>query len=213
MAVTLENTIQKLVGVYGQLDPAIIPDFNPPATKSDIDKAQLALDVTFPPELVEFLSIHNGQRNPGRKPNWALPGLVYHDGDPQSYGIGRSSKAWINDLSSIVKFTEYDRSDFDDYGFTDDDHDYPTHGPAKFHRNFIAITRTESADKLMMDLEPTKGGHVGQIVMVATQPFTVSVIARSLTDLFQRIITSAEENRLEYVPSINAWHEFKDPRN
>lgn len=207
----LKETIEKLISLYGRLDPAIIPDFNPPATKSDIDKAQRALDVTFPSELVEFLLVHNGQRNPGRKPNWALPCLIYHDGDEKSYGIGRSSKAWLNDLSGIVKFTEYDRLDYDEYGFADDDHDYPMHGPAKYHRNFLAITRTENADKLMIDLEPTEGGQVGQIVMATTQPFTVSVIANSLTDLFQRVITSVEENRLKYEADIDSWHELKDP--
>ncbi|MEM7475662.1 MAG: SMI1/KNR4 family protein [Planctomycetota bacterium] len=210
---TMKNTIKDLIGAYSRLDPPIIPDLNPAATKTDINKAQRALDVKFPDELVDFLSIHNGQRNPGRSPNWALPGLIYHDGDASSYGIGRSSKAWLNDLKSMVQFTEYDRSNYDEYGFTDDDHNYPTYGPAKYHRNFIAITRTEGADKLMMDLEPTKGGHFGQIVMVATQPFIVSVIANSLADLFQRVITSVEENRLKYEADINSWHELKNPRD
>lgn len=187
------------------LSPSFSPGFAPPADMSAIQGAEKKLALSFPGDLVDFLLIANGQREPGMEPNPVLPCLRFMDGEDITC---TTSAAWLNGVSDIVGITECLRSEYDE--LAECANDFAIYGPAKYHRNVIGFTTTENSDCLVIDLSPTTGGEVGQITMVRTQPFVIAVIAPSLASLLQSVLNGYQTGRFHYDNGWASWIE-SDP--
>ena len=199
---SIARTIARLSKVTATLEPPFDPGFCPPAELEVIRSTESELGVTFPAELIEFLLAANGQTEPGMNPNPVLPCLRFRSG---SDIMCTSSATWLNGVSDIVDITQCLRSEYDELEICRDE--FVVHGPAKYHRNVIGITTTENSDSLVLDLEPTSGGVVGQVVMVRTQPFEIAVIAPCFASLLEYVLDGYQTGRFLYDPKWSSWIE------
>ncbi len=72
-------------------------------------------------------------------------------------------------------------------------------GPVVFHRQFIEFTASENSDNLVVDLQPSHGGTVGQVVMMRTQPCQLGVLAPIIGEFLDLIIDGFLQGR--YLPN------------
>jgi cell wall assembly regulator SMI1 len=125
-------------------NPALFADLNPPASDADIQKLEKQLGVDLPTDFVEFLKVHDGQRC---KAGWLFS-------DSEFLSSQRILDEW-----SIWK----DLLDSGDFGGTE-----PKPGtgirPMWWSPKWIPFTYNGAGDHLCLDLDPSSGGRVGQII-------------------------------------------------
>lgn len=95
----------------------------------------------------------------------------------------------------MIEMTEACR---DEYEELKDDGPFEVVGPASYHDQAIAFMQTDDANSLVLDLKPERGGEVGQVVMVSTQPYQIAVLAPSLGSFLQLLIDGYASGRFRH---------------
>jgi cell wall assembly regulator SMI1/predicted DNA-binding WGR domain protein len=146
--------------------PSVLDGFNAPAKADEIKAAEkaLALGRTLPEEYTRFLTIHDGQ-------------------EEFSPMIGTCSLFSAADLEE-----EYENMavafDMEDEGTIDEKLAGKGVRPVQYSKRWIPIGRSaRGRDFLCLDLDPAKGGNVGQIIRVACDVDDRPLVARSFADL------------------------------
>ncbi len=57
----MKNLLQNYLAEVQKLSPSLVPRLNPPATMSEIESAEIQLNLCFPEDLRELLLCANGQ--------------------------------------------------------------------------------------------------------------------------------------------------------
>lgn len=206
----MRELMTDLIRVFGSLDPPLNPCFLPPALASDIADAQAELGLSFPDDLKNLLLSTNGQVlggngffYPPEEVDPVFPAIRFRPGE-----LGTTSSTWLNGAQAIVSTTESARQ-----WYRELKHDGPfeTHGPAYYHDQVISFTTTENSDSLVIDLQPAPGGHVGQVVMVRTQPFQLAVLAPSLTSFLTLVLEGYKSGRFRFGANPPFLDDWEDP--
>ena len=201
----LSNVIEELAATLAELTPPVNVQFRTPASESEIAEAESAIGLSFPADLVAVLRNANGQHEPGMHDNPLFPCLRFRDPLPEGGHMSSfTSHTWLNGTDEIVEMTNYHRAEYEELDCSEA---FVSYGPAKYHPNVIAITTTENADSLVLDMEPTTGGTVGQVVCVCTQPFEVAVIEPSLQALLERILKGYKFGQMQFDTDWPVWAE------
>lgn len=192
----IAKRIARLLEVQTRLSPPLISGLNPPADKEDISRAEQELGIEFPSDLCELLLCANGQPYMTEGVSPIFPGHRFAETGWQ----GRASYGWLLSLDEIVERVKWFREQYDEFGESSDE-PFELIGPVVFHRQFIEFTASENSDNLVVDLQPSHGGTVGQVVMMRTQPCQLAVLAPSLSEFLDLIIDGFQQGR--YLPNCH----------
>lgn len=179
----IAQKISRLLEVQSTLKPLYKAILNPPATLGDVRKAESELQVEFPSDLVELLLFANGQPYDKELTSPIFPGVRFANIGWRS----RASYGWLMSLDEIVERVKWTRQEFEECDELPDE-PFELTGPVCYHNRFIDFTASENSDNLVVDLMPTAGGSIGQVVMMSTQPCHLGVLAPSIGDFFDIVI-------------------------
>ena len=179
----------ELSRVLSSLNPPVRPQFQPSASTDSIRQAEEKLGLCFPEELKSLLSCHNGQL--------AYTGEAYADPVIPSLRqpTGIHSYYWLAGIDEIVENTLHLRSEYEECW---KDEEFTVIGPSRNHDKFVVFTVTENADWLLLDLEPSSDGKVGQVVMQCTQPCELIVVADSVASFIQLLVDGYKSERFKF---------------
>jgi cell wall assembly regulator SMI1 len=156
--------------------PHLLETFAPPATDEAVTTAEKKLGVQLPKEWVELLRLHDGQE-PGA-PMIATCSLLPLE-------EVASEHAHLVDL-------------FRDAGPVDESAVDAGIKKLAFSAGWIPIGRSaRGRDILCLDLDPDRGGKVGQIVLVAVDDDARNLVATSVSDLLGQYFEAAQNGELE----------------
>lgn len=150
-------------------NPEEIPSrLNPAASDEDMLALEAALDVKLPEDFVESLKVHNGQ-----------PSIAgdFFDGDGllAVEDILSEWSAW----KELVTSGDFDECTSEpDEGIKDD----------WYNLNWIPFTSNGGGDHLCLDLDPTDGGTVGQVIRVWHDDDRRTLVARSFREWLHRFV-------------------------
>ena len=189
--------------VIQTLAPPIQASWNPPASTEEIIAAQDKLGIEFPDELKELLRCAGGQPYPQIMCDPIFPSIRFRGGE-----LGRTGYAWLAPLDRIVERGLLFRDEFKDIMVdVAAGAEVELIGPVSLHTNVIDLTETDGALTLCLDLSPEKGGKVGQVIHLSTQPLQVAVIANSLTSFILTVLDGYLSHRFHVKGKRFVWRE------
>jgi|JI9StandDraft_1071089.scaffolds.fasta_scaffold03065_15 cell wall assembly regulator SMI1 len=186
----ISDQLKTLLKIHASLTPPLISLLNPPASEVDIRAAENELQIDFPSELKELLLFANGQPYLSEELSPFVPGFRFADIGWR----GRASYGWLLSIEDIVSWVQHKRDLYPTY-LESTDETFETTGPVQFHDRFIDFTASENSDNLLLDMNPAPGGHVGQVVMMNTQPCHLAVLAPSLGVFLDMLIDGFQTGR------------------
>lgn len=169
------------------------------ASFRDIRGVEALLDVEFPLELTDLLLVANGQHR--HKPDGSEADLFFPEfalGSPpirhfSGYGYFCGVEEIL--LETLALREEYQRILDNGEELRLDE----TIGPVRLHQSLLVLSSSWDPTMICMDLAPPAGGEVGQIVAINEQPWVAAVLAPSLTDFFELILTGYESSRFRCI--------------
>lgn len=163
--------------------PDGLADLNPPATDEEIADLQTQLGVTLPPDVIEFLKVHNGQGN-------RAGGLLDNSEFLSTHAIVDQWKVWKGLLDS---------GDFN--GITSN----PEKGIRSdwWNPKWIPITHNGGGDHYCIDLAPADGGVVGQVITMWHDMPEREIQARSMSVWFEKYVSAVLDGQSS-TPKISA---------
>lgn len=157
---------------------------NPGATRQEVTELEERLGCQLPQDYVESCLLHNGQAPAADGTDLILV--------PSGVGGSLLSIEWIAQSYAIYK---------EDKGRNLDRDNVDPVGPVKklyWSPKWIPFTSNGSGDYDCLDLDPEKGGHVGQIITFFNDSDTREVIAPSFTNWLLKIVEEIEEGDIVF---------------
>ena len=196
----MQDLFAALTATFRSLNPPLNPRFRPPANPEEIDAAEAAVGMVFPPQLRELLMCADGQDSPPYPPDPysdpMFPSIEFRQGE-----LGSTPSVWLASAAETAELTRSVRMEYEDLK---EDGPFEVIGPASYHDQMLCFTKTEDASSLCLDFRPEAGGTFGQVVMVSTQPFQVVVLAPDLRSFLAEIVEGFKRGRFHPVP--NAYY-------
>lgn len=156
--------------------PEIMSSLNKGASEREIAEAEEVLGITFPEDVKDSYKRHNGQESGG-------PALMPMGEFLSLSRIQDEWKVWKGLL---------DDGDFDDF------ESEPEKGVKKnwWNAAWIPITYDGAGDHDCLDLDPDKGGHVGQMIEMWHDDGERPITAHSFTAWMEQFASGLEKGEL-----------------
>jgi len=158
--------------------PVVLENLRPGCTPAEIATIEAALGITFPEDVRASYLIHDGQASRGG-------GLF---GAWEFLSLARIRDEW-----QIWK-DGYDNGAFDDS-------ESEPEGPIRaewWHPQWIPVTHDHGGNHYCLDLAPSPGGTVGQIITMWHDDASREVVARDFTAWLQEVADGLESGNLLY---------------
>lgn len=186
----MQALLTELDSVLQAQSPPLTAAFADPATQDAIRAAEHKLGISFPADLRAFLLCANGQKTKDG---------IYPVGDfivPRiRFGSGKWHLSAWGQFLSLDKIVEHTQYHFELDKFPEDDEGRVLVGPVKAHHKHIILTMADDPVSLALDLQPAKGGHVGQVVTINDQPDYTACLAPSLSTYLRLLIDGFRDGR------------------
>lgn len=176
----MHDVVTKLRKAFSAVTPPINPNFAPPASSHEVEEAEFALNLSFPPELIELLLSVNGQLRGGDEASDPIFPMSRFGPERSQFSGG----GWLLNVQDIVEQTLSFREYVAD---TRDTEHYTLFGPTNFHDRFIILSESGNPESLALDLQPSAGGTVGQVVAINDQPNNLAVLSPNLRSFLTMI--------------------------
>lgn len=161
--------------------PSILETLNDAAAEAEISQVEQKMGVIFPKGFKELLSIHNGQRDEG---------------------IGVIGNYYLLSLEEILYTWLTMKELLDNKEFEDFEEVEPV-GPVKkeywWNPQWISIATNGAGDDICIDLDPTEGGTMGQIITFWHDWEERRVVSTSLEDWLIQIIEKLEDGTYKLI--------------
>lgn len=197
----IRDQIKRLLEIHATLSPPLVSKLLPPVPSEKLDSAEVELGLKLPVELREMLMVTNGQDYFNCSLSPFIPGYRFADCGWE----GCASYGFLLGIEEIVQRTLYTREQYSWY-LESPDEEFELTGPVKYHDRFIDFTGSFNSDNLVLDMMPENGGHVGQVVMMRTQPCQLAVITPGISALLDKLIEGFLSDRFQPVDeAFPAW--------
>ncbi len=151
---------------------------NPPATDQELEELQATLGYPLPPDLVNFLQVHNGQKS---ESGWLIDGQELLS----SHRIIDEWKVWQGLLDS---------GDFD--GITSEPQDGIKN--SWWNKKWIPITYNGFGDHYCIDLDPAENGTSGQVITMFHDEGVRGLLSSSLDEWFKSYVEDLFSGKFVY---------------
>jgi cell wall assembly regulator SMI1 len=163
--------------------PPLAQALRAPATPEAIARAEAAVEVSFPPEFIASLTVHDGQDDRAFEVfgNWGLLDLT---------GVVRKWQMFVALVEKGVLPTD------------DEPESVVIEGPVRprrWDRAWIPVATKGTGDYLLLDLNPPDGGRRGQVVMYGHRMSTRTVVTSDFGAWLGRIANQFEGGEFEAV--------------
>jgi len=149
----------------------------PPAKKAEIDRLEAAIGTEFPSDVRKSFQLHNGTKD----------SFVLWHGPVLS--LDEILRKWKT-------YEEWQRTN--DWGLQAPFEVIAPIKPVSWNPKRIPLT-DNSGDHLMLDLDPAKSGHYGQILEHSHEVGPMKVVAASWSEWLQQLANDLEEGKYVYV--------------
>ena len=190
---SMQSAVRELSEAIETLDPPLNPRLRASASGEAIRSAEESLGLAFPEDLQHFLLCHDGQDFYSSGSGYGDPLVPMMRQPPAGKGY---SHYWLAGVREIVDCTASYRDELECF----QEEPFETHGPARYHDQFIVFTQTENADCLVIDLAPQPGGVVGQVVLYCTQLPELIVLAPDLETFLRSLAADYKKGRFKHSP-------------
>ncbi|MEZ6095122.1 MAG: SMI1/KNR4 family protein [Pirellulaceae bacterium] len=184
MSSSIKDAWQQIVSWLESNAPSALEDVQGPATAAEIDEAAKQMEAEFPPELRAFFETVNGADSCGIFPS-------NDDFDEMAYSPMALEQV-IQDWETQKELLEMgDFSDLEpksDPGVADD----------WWNTGWIPFASNGGGDCFCVDLSPTDSGKLGQVISHSHETGEHVVLAESLTEFLQQLVSRLEANEMEY---------------
>lgn len=191
---TVIDLWQRLEAYLARHSPAVLDFLNPPATAVMIREAETELGLQLPSDLDASLRIHDGQPQiTGYEP---MPiALVPAEYSPVH---GHCIATWgqLAPLGHIVRCTRSERRTFGVATAETADlceHDDPIRRDARW--SCLTFVDPGSGDRLVLDMNPSSSGRLGQVVSIVHDPPGTFVLAPNYRAWFEQLVERYESGR------------------
>jgi cell wall assembly regulator SMI1 len=158
--------------------PEVLEDLNGPATIANIRATESAMSVKLPKDMVDAYRIHDGQDG----------GAPPVGGDWQVLRLKTVVKQW-----KILKVL------LDKGTFATADADVKAVGPVRpvwWNARWIPFGFAANGDLICVDLDPAKGGTVGQIIVFLHDNEVRTCVAKSLTKWLDQLASDLAKGKV-----------------
>jgi cell wall assembly regulator SMI1 len=165
--------------------PAVLDSLGPGATDAEIREAESEMDITFPDDVRAAYRIHDGQGH--GEPEWEIPSFLY---GWEWMCLDRVVGDW-GILKSLL-----DRGTFADARSA-------PRGPIRndwWHPKWIPLTHDGGCSHHCLDLDPGRGGRVGQVILWWKDQGAARVPAPSFGEWLARFADELEAGRYTTSP-------------
>ena len=180
---------------WGRINaPAMLADLNLGASETDIAELELKLGLRIPEEFRKSLAIHNGEDD-----GW--PNKVFANGGAY-LDTTRIVYEWTQRLehSQQVDPKDFDESEVEELiGLSVISVEGPVR-PVLFQRDWIPIMEMNGDVFWALDMAPTEGGKLGQVIEVDWEGCSWQVIAGSFGEYMNSYVSDLEVGK---YPVIN----------
>lgn len=152
---TIEEVWGRIEAWFGRYAPGILSDFQPGATRVELEQAEAVLGVELPEDLKALYRLHNGSKGRFFLGGWSLLSLEWMIA---SWQLGQ-------DLAG------------------GQDLEVPPAGPLRpgaWHPRWIPFMNDGAGASLCLDLAPGPGGQVGQVIYQDWELGTIGPLAPNL---------------------------------
>ncbi len=165
-----------------------IKELAPPATNDILNQLQQKMGV-MASELIESLRIHDGQ-------NHGYHALSYPWQLLNSDDIQENAKRLL-ELFPVEEYPDGRTA----YGFVKED---------IWNEKWIPFASDESGNFLCVDYDPAEGGDIGQVILWASDPPYVEVIAPSYRAWLEQFANDLEAGKYKWDTEDNSWSRVED---
>jgi cell wall assembly regulator SMI1 len=198
---TMNDLWDRLKSHFEKHAPAVLGTLNPAAAESKIRAAEKRLGVSLPADLIASLKIHNGQ---------VWNGISLVPAEHNRLHLWVATWGYLSPLEQVVRDTLSEWKGMANLSFYAEDFRY--RGPVRRSGNWswLVFVNSGSGDRLGLDLNPPRSGHVGQVLSICHDPPSLYVLAPSYREWFQTLVERYESGR--YIVSRSAedghYHSF-----
>jgi cell wall assembly regulator SMI1 len=179
----MERIWLRLEAWLRQNAPDIYSTLQPGATEDELQTVEGELSVRLPKSVKGFYRIHNGQSTD--KYGFTARHFLYGWQTPHLKRVVQQWKQWKEVL---------DKGDFDGIQ-SEPDKDVQSDW---WNVKWIPVTQNSSGDHLCLDLDPCKGGRVGQIITVWHDAPERSVVGKTFQEWVERFVIGLEQGVYVY---------------
>ena len=171
--------------------PPFISYLNAGATISEIEKAEQAVETPFPEDLKYLLSQHNGSEDYFVLPGWELF---------SAQRLVDEWKVWANLYKTQFKPENYKCNPVGKIGKDE-----------WWRMKWLPFCGDGGGNHLCIDMDPLKGGTIGQVITMWHDDGHREIIAKSLTAFVQLIANDFENGKLTWDEDMGGVYQvFED---
>jgi cell wall assembly regulator SMI1 len=179
----MEEIWINITRLINQLAPQLVEELNSGASDNNIERLEEALGL-FPEQLVQSLRIHDGQL----------------------YGIYPLMTPWRLCMhEEIIKNTQRLREQFP---YEDFEEGQEARGPVKsdvWNQSWVPFASDDMGNYLCIDLDPPDEGHQEQVILWASDPPYVEVIAPSYRVWLEQFANDLKSGKYKWDQENSEW--------
>ena len=183
----MEIIWNNLIELLSLQSEKLVQAINPPATEEELRDLELKLDVRLPEDFKSFYKVHNGQET--NSPGIIPPGILLSIEE-----ILHQHSIW-KELTNSGTF----------YKILSD----PENGIKNdwYNLKWIPITHDGTGDHICIDMDPDKGGRIGQIIAFEHDNPVRIIVAPSFAEWINLLIRDLQVGKYKFDEECGSFEE------